>query len=269
MKFVPGITPSSRESEPAWWFAFRENKLLVDPGGDTLPLLRDLSRVNMNPIRKRYLGALGGSPCYAVQLPHDAVAPEGLEFRGLRSLFGVFEDVFFQVAGLALQIVNWERSHQFCSRCGHPMLNKQDQRAKFCRQCGFVNHPRINPCVIVAVTNSHRILLARPNRNRRNFYSVIAGYVEAGETLEQCVRREVKEEVDIEVKHIRYFGSQSWPFSSSIMAAFTAEYAGGHIRVDGSEIADAGWYAAHNLPPTPGWGSIAGRLIDWFVKNNT
>jgi NAD+ diphosphatase len=119
----------------------------------------------------------------------------------------------------------------------------------------------------VAVTREDKILLARSRRfPNTKLYSVIAGYAEPGETLEACVAREVEEEVNIQVKNIRYFGSQPWPFSSSLMVGFTAEYAGGEIAPDEIEIVDAGWYGADNLPLVPGWGSIAGQLIDWFVK---
>jgi len=129
-----------------------------------------------------------------------------------------------------------------------------------------MNFPRISPAIIVAVLKGKEILLARAHRFPPRLYSVIAGFVEPGETLEECVRREVKEEVGIEVENICYFGSQSWPFPNSLMVAFTADYANGKITIDETETIDAGWFTAHNLPPIPDKVSISRRLIDWFVE---
>jgi NAD+ diphosphatase len=125
--------------------------------------------------------------------------------------------------------------------------------------------PRISPAVIVLVEHEDMILLARANRFQGELYSVLAGFVEPGETLEEAVRREIKEEVGIDVKDIHYFGSQPWPFPDSLMIAFTASYAGGDIKVDGDEITTAGWFKAGNLPEIPGSISIARKLIDWYV----
>lgn len=145
-------------------------------------------------------------------------------------------------------------------------MNKNDERAKVCPSCGFVNYPRISPAMIVAVTRGREILLAKGSRFQGGFYSVLAGFVEPGETFEECVEREIKEEVGLKVKNINYFGSQPWPFPDSLMVGFTAEYAGGDITIDNKEILDAGWYTAEGLPLIPGNGSIARRLIDWYVQ---
>jgi NAD+ diphosphatase len=121
--------------------------------------------------------------------------------------------------------------------------------------------------VIVAVVSQRRLLLARAGRFGGRMFSVIAGYVEPGETLEDCVRREVHEEVGLQVGHIRYFGSQPWPFSGSLMVAFTARHTGGRIAVDNQEIVEAGWFTADELPEIPGKMSIARQLIDWYVQH--
>ena len=144
---------------------------------------------------------------------------------------------------------------------------KTDERAKICLKCGLINYPRISPAIIVAVVKKNQILLARSERFPTGFYSVLAGFVEPGETFEDCVKREVKEEVGLDVKNIRYFGSQPWPFPDSLMVGFTADYDGGKILIDKTEIKDAGWFTAHDLPQIPGKISIARRLIDWFVQN--
>ncbi|MFP4194870.1 MAG: NAD(+) diphosphatase, partial [Desulfobacterales bacterium] len=140
---------------------------------------------------------------------------------------------------------------------------------KICPQCGLINYPRVSPAVIVAVVKNGQILLARNKQARIPFYSVLAGFVEPSETLEQCVEREVGEEVGITVENIRYFGSQPWPFPNSLMIGFTAEYASGEIQIDSGELSDAGWFDKNSLPRVPPALSIAGQLIEWFVKNRS
>jgi NAD+ diphosphatase len=175
----------------------------------------------------------------------------------------------FWIGGRGFQLINWDRTTRFCGRCGSPTQSSDSERAKVCQNCGLRNYPRISPAVIVAVTRERRILLARAFRFPMKIYSVIAGFVEPGETLEQCIRREIKEEVNIEVRNIRYFGSQPWPFPNSLMIAFTAEYAGGELRIDNEEIMDAGWFEAHELPNIPDKVSIARRLIDSFIRTHS
>jgi NAD+ diphosphatase len=126
----------------------------------------------------------------------------------------------------------------------------------------------MSPAIIVAVVKDKKILLARASRFPYEMYSVLAGFVEPGESLEACVKREVREEVGIEVKNIRYFGNQPWPFPNSLMVAFTADYAAGEIRIDETEIVDAGWFSANNFPLIPSKISIARHLIDWFAEKN-
>ncbi|MDM8550230.1 NAD(+) diphosphatase [Desulfobacterales bacterium HSG2] len=264
MNFTPLFTEPFKQKGPAYWFLFSGQNLLVDPSDGMVPYLTDMTELNLKPIRRQYLGALNGRSCYSVELAGDADPPEGMVFQRLRDLFDTMDETFCRIAGLGLQIVHWDQTHQYCGRCGAPTRNKDDERAKLCPKCGLVSYPRISPAIIVAIVKDHQILLARTNRSPTK-KGLIAGYVEAGETLEECVRREVREEVGIEVRNIRYFGSQSWPFPSSLMIAFTAEYASGEIRIDKSEIIDADWFAAENLPENPKEGGIGGRLIDWFV----
>ena len=268
MPFVSAVAPAPEESGRAWWFLFRKDRLLVEQmdSAPTVPCVVHPSDLGLKPVLPVYLGALDGRSCYAAELTKDTFVPEHLTFKGLRGLFDILPQHQFIAASYGLQLANWEHTHLYCSRCGHRVEDMKAQRAKICSQCHLINHPRIHPCIIVAVIRDQRILLVRRNQIQPTFYSVIAGYVEVGETLEACVRREVKEEASVDVKQIRYFGSQSWPYSSSLMVAFTAAYGGGDIAVDGQEIIAANWYSAENLPPVPGWGSIARQLIDWFVE---
>jgi len=191
-----------------------------------------------------------------------------MSFKGIRDLFGQVAEELVGLAGRAGQIMRWDEAHQFCGRCSEAMEDKPDERAKSCPSCGLVNYPRISPAIIVAVVKAGQLLLARAARFPTRFYSVLAGFVEPGESLEACVVREVKEEVGIDVRDIRYFGSQPWPFPDSLMVGFTAAYAGGDITLDEKEILDAGWYTPDEIPQVPGKFSIAGRLIEWFLQNH-
>ena len=268
------VKPTSKSvaepSEPGRWFIFCGNKLLVQSNEESasVPFIEDPSLLNLDIIRKQSVGELDGVPCYAAECGPDAKAPEGMSFHGLRSLFGHLDEDVFRLAGRAFQIMNWDRTHQFCSQCGHPTRDKEDETAKLCPACGFVSFPVMAPAMIVAVTRDDKILLARAGRFPKEMFSVLAGFVEPGESLEECIRREVGEEVGVGVTNIRYFGSQPWPFPNSLMIGFTAEYGGGEIRIDGREIVDAGWFRAGNLPKIPDKISIARKLIDWFVDKS-
>ena len=146
---------------------------------------------------------------------------------------------------------------------------KYHERCFACPACSFVSYPRISPAVIVSIEKDGKLLLARAKRFQGVMYSVLAGFVEPGESLEDCVKREVKEETGIEIKNIQYFKSQPWPFPDSLMMAFTAEYAGGTLTIDQEEIVEAGWYSPEDFPITPGKVSVARALIDHFVNRKS
>ncbi|GIV79785.1 MAG: NADH pyrophosphatase [Litorilinea sp.] len=276
--FEPGVTPPDPlVGAAACWFLFRGDQLLVQDvqaGHFPLPLLPDCQRLGISPVRQHYLGFLDGGPsaripCYVAELAEDAAVPPGYRLDGLRQLYELLGERLFMLAGRAIQVLEWDRTHQFCGRCGTAMAPVPGERAKRCPSCGLTHFPRLSPAIIIAVTRpgpqGEEILLARNHRFPPGRYSVIAGFVEPGETLEECARREVREEVGIEIREIRYFGSQPWPFPNSLMIGFTATYAGGQIRLEDSEIAQADWFTADNLPQLPPKMSIARRLIDAFV----
>lgn len=256
-----------------FWFVFYNHKLLIKINNDTIaiPNKDDLTALEIQLQRKINIGILNNSPCFAAEVANESLSlPVGFNYMSLRELFVKSEDDIFRVAGRAYQIINWDRTHRFCGKCGAPNENKVDELAKECPGCGVISFPRISPAVIVAIVKEDKILLARNINFPTSFYSVIAGFVEPGETLEECVQREVKEEVGIEIKNIKYFGNQCWPFPDSLMIAFTAEYANGEIAVDNTEITHANWFSCCNLPAKiPNKKSIAGRLIEWFVKQRT
>ena len=271
ISFLPAVTPPEYLPEPARWFAFSGDNLLVylHESEPTIPRLETLAEIGLTPVNQHYLGTLEGVPCFAADLGEAITPPEGMSCQGLRRLGEKLAEPLFLVAGRAIQIVNWERTHQFCGRCGSPTIYQPHERAKLCPHCGLTNFPRLSPAIIVAVTRGDKLLLARNGRFPAGFFSVIAGFVEPGETLEECVVREVLEETGVLVDNIHYFGSQPWPFPHSLMIAFTATYAGGEIVTDGTEITEADWFAAAALPLIPGKISISRRLIDWFVSSRT
>ena len=269
--FEPALKPPSKETAADLYFGFRGDEMLVRLSEEEaeIPTASILASRNITPLHRQYLGSLDGKHCFAAGLNDTQRIPEGMALKNLRRLYGALGDELFWIGGKGFQLINWDRTTQFCGRCGHPTENSSSERAKVCPACELRNYPRISPAVIVAVTKKDRILLARAFRFPMKIYSVIAGFVEPGETLEQCIRREIKEEVNIEVRDIRYFGSQPWPFPNSLMIAFTAEYCGGKIRIDNREIMDAGWYRAHELPGIPDKVSIARRLIDSFIHKQS
>jgi NAD+ diphosphatase len=268
MTFVSSYKPPEKMPEDALWFLFHDQRLLVKEEESNLliPESSDLRSLALSPIQAQYLGRLNDRPSYAGELEGEKGGSAPFSFMGLRSLFMRCDEDTIQAAGMASQLVHWNRNHRYCGRCGGLTDAKTDERARVCPRCGLINYPRLSPAIIVAVLKDHRILLAHSQRFPAKFYSVLAGFVEPGETLEACVKREILEEVGIKIKNIRYFGSQPWPFPDSLMIGFTAEYADGDIRIDPSEITDAGWFAASELPPIPPKISIARRLIDWFLE---
>jgi NAD+ diphosphatase len=268
MIFAPAVRPPDSQESQGYWFVFQENRMLVrlEEQHATPPICSELQSLGVEPLRTQYLGTLGDHGCYSAELAAEVSPPQGMRFEQLRGLWGSLPEQLFWIAGRAFQIMDWDRNHQYCGRCGSRTKDREEERAKICPHCGLIAYPRISPAVIVAITRGNQILLARAHRFPVAMYSVIAGFVEAGESLEHCVRREIAEEVGITVKNLRYFGSQSWPFPNSLMVGFTAEHERGEIRIDPSEIVDARWFAVKNLPRIPDKVSIARRLIDWFIE---
>lgn len=268
--FIPGTTPFSPQPEPSWWFAFVSNKLLVHIKGtlSQIPNFVSLAEIGLEPVRTQFLGTLDGQPCYSAQLPKDTIVPNGMSLLGLRELYGMLDEDLYMLSGRAIQIVEWDRTHQYCGHCATPTSQLSHERAKRCPKCGLVNYPRLSPAIIVLVSRGEEVLLARAPRFPIGMYSVLAGFVEPGESLEETVVREVREEVGIEVKDIRYFGSQPWPFPNSLMIGFTATYASGDVVIEPQELVEAGWFTKHNLPQIPPKSSIARKLIDWFVSTH-
>lgn len=269
MHFEPAFVAPDDLSGDRLWLVFQGVQILLvdDASQGPFPSLKSFSWLGMDEAARQYLGRCDGKSVFAIAVPEEAVAPEGYHFEDLRRALGLLDDEQFSLAGRALQILEWERSHRFCGRCGTATVpHPQGERAKVCPSCSFSSYPRINPCVIVAVIRGEEILLARATRFNRPMFSTLAGFIEAGETAEETLLREVQEEVGVKVKNPRYFGSQSWPFPGNLMLGFHADYDSGDIVVQEDEIAEAGFFHYSQLPEIPPPGSIAHALIQDFVK---
>jgi NAD+ diphosphatase len=270
---------SSEADSEAHWFVFRGDQLLVEigppsatpsddprvkgrPSWARLPFVRGPASLGIEPVRTLYFGMLGEAHLYAAEAPHGSEPPQGMAWQGLRTLFSVLEDAHFALAGRAVQLVDWDRNHQFCGRCGGPTEAKADERGRMCTACRLTFYPKIAPAVMALVRRGRQMLLGRSPHFPPGMYSALAGFVEPGETLEQCIAREVLEEVGVAVTNVRYFASQPWPFPNSLMIAFFCDYAGGDIRPQETEIEAAEWFDVFQLPRLPSKISIARRLID-------
>lgn len=259
--FAPGYGLERHPDDRDLVFCFIGDRLLVTGADVRVPVFSELA--GRRVLRLQYFGTLHDSPCYLCEIPD---AEEDAQSGTLRDLFGVLDDNTLATASRAFQILAWDRSSGFCPACGSPTRRSNHERGKTCTACAYSQYPRVVPAMIVAVVRDGKILLARAANRSRVFYSVLAGFVEPGESLEECVRREIHEEVGISVRNITYFASQSWPFPHSLMVAFTAEWASGEIRPDPTEIAEAAWYGPDEIPRVPSRMSVSRALIDWFVR---
>lgn len=267
-RFQSGVVPQKESSENDLYFTFHNSRMLVknEKGRLGIPTEGELKELGVHILRSHFIGAIDERNAYSVELADDILSLENMTFQELRPMLSVMDDEVFKMVSRAFQIAEWDKTNSYCGKCGTPTEIKKGEFAKVCPKCGYLSYPRISPAIIVAVVKEGRILLAHNNNFCNGMYSVIAGFVEPGETFEECVSREVYEEVGIKVSNIRYFGSQPWPFPHSLMVGFTAEHCDGEIAADGVEIADAGWFEPISLPVIPSKGSIAHRLIDWFIE---
>jgi NAD+ diphosphatase len=215
------------------------------------------------------LGTLDGAACWAVDLDGDGVADAMVDgLVPLMGLYGRVDDVRWTLAGRAVQLVEWDRTTRYCGRCATPTEPAPGERARRCPACGLLAFPRLAPAVITLIERDGEALLARGRSFPVPMYSCVAGFVEPGETLEEAVRREVREEVGVELGAVSYIASQPWPFPHSLMIGFEAEWASGDIVVDESEIVDAQWYRPDDLPMIPPGMSIARTLIDRWLDRS-
>ena len=260
MLFLPAILAPTLSTPQAWCFAFVGNQLLLRQGEGAEPGLLPQAPAALlaEASARHYLGTLGEHDCWALLLP---AVPAGWVSAPLRAAMMRFDPALAALAGRAAQILDWDRSHRFCSACGTPTTLQPGERARICPACQHSAYPRLSPAMMALVWRPGELLLARSPHYAKGMYSALAGFVEAGESLEDCVHREVAEEVGLRVQDLRYYGSQSWPFPHSLMLAYTARWAAGSIVAQADEIEDAQWFAIDALPGIPPRFSIAGHLI--------
>jgi NAD+ diphosphatase len=251
----------------AQWVIVGQDGICITPGVHPSVMYPKDPRLSGIPLdRYQYLGYRGKVPYYAGEIGIDVPVPEGMEYSGIRDLFGRIADEDLALAAFAVRMIHFDRNTRFCGRCGAETRQLRTERAKQCDTCGLVTYPRISPAIIVLVQRDDRILLTRSPRFPPGMFGLVAGFVEPGENLEHALEREVQEETGILVKNIRYFGSEPWPFPDSLMIGFTADFAGGELVVDKSEIESAFWFDREHLPHIPEKMSISRTLIDWWMK---
>jgi NAD+ diphosphatase len=247
---------------------FTHDQLWLRRQGDNVTFRFDDTTPAGETLFAEPLGDAAGAPLSAVDARPDTPLPAGVETMGLRAFFGISAPEDYALASRAFGFLHWRRTHRFCGRCGRATTRHATERAMVCDACHDLVYPRTNPVVIVRITRGREILLARRAHGYTAFFSVLAGFVEAAETLEHAAAREIAEEVGIRVKNLRYFASQPWPYPNNLMIAFTAEYESGDICVDQHEIGEAAWFTPENLPPIPSPISIARIMINaWLAEN--
>ncbi|MDY7105660.1 MAG: NAD(+) diphosphatase [Actinomycetota bacterium] len=263
---VTALPDHLRDAE-GLWFCLRRSEVLVRAGDGGPEVPAGAAPPITSHTETLLLGVIGGHmPVWGVAW--DDEPPAGHDVVDLRRLYGQIPEQHWILAGRAAQLLTWDRTHRFCGACASPTELTEGERARRCVACGHTAFPRLTPAVIMLVERGDEVLLAHGRQFPGRFFSALAGFVEPGETLEEAVAREVREEVSLEVRDVRYFGSQPWPFPHSLMVGFNATYESGEIEIDPEEIVEAGWYKADDLPPSPlGGMSIAGWLIkDWIDR---
>ena len=249
-------------SQAAYWILRCEHRLLTITGNEAGSPFPCGPAANFGyPAKALPIGQLNGQPCYAADVDALPEIPGG-EATPLRAIFQLAGAETFALAGRATQLLDWQNNHRFCGQCGTPTSMKAIELAMQCPSCGLLAYPRISPAVMVLVRDGDKLLLGRSPHFKPGVFSALAGFVEPGETLEECASREVREEVGIAITNLRYFHSQPWPFPNSLMVAFFADYAGGTVTPDLNEIEAAAWFPVDALPLLPEPISISRRLID-------
>jgi NAD+ diphosphatase len=262
------MAASSTETLAEYWFVFQRDQLLILKNQSDVRLLTSQHILPLESafIRRHSLGYFLDSNIYCAEVSQDFSANDNLAFIPIRHALETLGDEWYSMLVKAYSIINWDKNHRFCGRCGAETTKGDNTYERVCPSCRLTFYPRISPCIIVRINKGDQLLMARSHHFNPGIYAFIAGFVEPGETLEETVRREVKEEVGIQIKNLSYFGSQAWPFPDSLMMSFTAEYAGGDLMIDPKEIEEAGWYDYEKLPGFPSSRiSIARKLIDQFI----
>ena len=258
---------------PNLFIIFNNNKVIYDLNDKTYLLNSSfLNFINYN-FKKIGIAEDNGINIYAVDVTDelfnlsDQGYPSLVEYD-LRHLMSTLNEAEMNLVGRANQLLHWLKSNTHCGYCGSLKIFHEKEEAMFCKCNNIMTYPTISPCVLALIIKNNQILLARNALFPEGLYSSLAGFIEVSETAEETVKREVYEEVGLKVKNIKYFGSQSWPFPSQLMLAYTCEYESGEIQVDGHEIVDAKWFDIDNLPNTPPSSTLSGLLINSYISGH-
>lgn len=259
--FIPSIRPQAAAAPLT--FVFHHGQLLLRNSSLSLPTSAEVAALPLTTERLHPLGIWEGNYYQAAWLDEAVLPGPDFGYHGLRSLFGTLDDGFLGLAGRGAQLVEWARTHRYCGVCATALQLLEGERCYKCPQCGHSAYPRISPAMMVLIRKGEQVLLAMHSNSPYQRYTALAGFLEAGESIEEAIHREVYEEVGLKVHNLQYFASQSWPFPHSLMIAFTADYLDGDIRVQQDEIADARWFGPDDeWPELPIKVSVAARLID-------
>lgn len=256
------------QTAQSWWLVFYKDQLLLEkkengtlalPCGEMPPIIiKEETKIHT-------ITTLEEKKCKSFSLSSPVEESARYAMIGLRASYEHLPLAHYQTAGKAHEILHWDRTSRFCSACGSPMEQKEDIM-KRCPKCGQEVYPAITAAVLVLVRKEDSLLLVHARNFKGTFNSLIAGFLETGETLEECVAREVKEETGLDVKNITYFGNQAWPYPSGLMVGFIADYAGGEIRLQEEELSSGDFYTRDNLPELPQKLSLARKMIDWWLE---
>jgi NAD+ diphosphatase len=257
------------ERRHGYWLLVHEQSLVVAREGDQFRLPQGDPPPELEGRRDEalWLGTLDGTPCWVLGLARDSAVPASLTAETLVPMRGTrLPDDLLSLGGMAMQALHWESTSGHCPRCGQRTERIEGEWGKRCRSCRYEHYPHLHPAVIILIRDGDRCLLARKREWAPGRYALVAGFVDNGESLEGAVHREVKEEVGVAVKDLRYVGSQNWPFPSQLMVGFVAAYAGGEVRIDPSELEDARWFPSDRLPEGPSRHSIARFILDHYGR---
>jgi NAD+ diphosphatase len=262
-QFIPLAAEACHDERPGFWAVVHGMSLLVcDKGGEQELPFGNFPEGIVGENEPLIIGLWRGKPLRVVRIAPAAAIPDGYRSFPFQGADLQLDNMLATIAGRAAQILHWERRSCFCSHCGKALKRITGGWGKRCPSCGDEHFPHIHPCIIVLVRRGTELLLIRNAVWSPGRFSLIAGFLDFGESLEECVRREVREEAGIEIRNIRYVGSQCWPFPSQVMVGFVAEYDSGEVQPDGVEVVEAGWFSDENPPLSPSKRSIARWIIE-------
>ena len=260
--FTPLFAP--RPDPTPLRFLFHGGRLLLRESDLALPDAALLEQLGVERARLQPLGMLGERYCETGWFDLEPALPPGYAFVGLRAvMFSEMAEALRALSARAAQVAEWARTHRFCGACGSATMLAAGERCYKCEGCGHMAYPRISPAMMVLIKKDDSVLLAMHLHSPTKRFVPLAGFLEAGESVEEAIHREVFEEVGLRVQNLRYFASQAWPFPHSLMLAFTADYLDGEIRVDATELAEARWFGPDDeWPERVPHISVSSVLVD-------